>query len=235
MYQLILNALKAKFQGVSDAVLSRIANKLAKTVTSQEQVATSVEGVTLQQVIDSYADHRATAAQQTAVQNYESKYGLKDGEKVTPVTVQQQGGQPTTGGQPTQPTAGGANETPEWAKQLIEQNKALTDRIAKMEGQRTTDSRKQQLSTIIAKLPEQLRKPYERITLDSLSDEQFNTLVTEVTTEVEGIANDINSKGAVFGRPTANSGGNQGNEPTKEQQDAIAHRDGSTTGEGQPC
>ena len=232
MYQLILNALKAKFQGVSDAVLSRIANKLAKTVTSQEQVATSVEGVTLQQVIDSYADHRATEAQQTAVQNYESKYGLKDGEKVTPVTVQQQGGQPT-GGQPTQPTAG-ANETPEWAKQLIEQNKTLTDRIAKMEGQRTTDSRKQQLSTIIAKLPEKLRKPYERITLDSLSDEQFNTLVTEVTTEVEGIANDINSKGAVFGRPTANSGGNQGNELTKEQQDAIAHRDGSVKGEGQP-
>lgn len=232
MYQLILNALKAKFQGVSDAVLSRIANKLAKTVTSQEQVATSVEGVTLQQVIDSYADHRATEAQQTAVQNYESKYGLKDGEKVTPVTVQQQGGQPT-GGQSTQPTAG-ATETPEWAKQLIEQNKALTDRIAKMEGQRTTDSRKQQLSTIIAKLPEQLRKPYERITLDSLSDEQFNTLVTEVTTEVEGIANDINSKGAVFGRPTANSGGNQGNELTKEQQDAIAHRDGSVKGEGQP-
>ena len=232
MYQLILNALKAKFQGVSDAVLSRIANKLAKTVTSQEQVATSVEGVTLQQVIDSYADHRATEAQQTAVQNYESKYGLKDGEKVTPVTVQQQGCQPT-GGQPTQPTAG-ATETPEWAKQLIEQNKALTDRIAKMEGQRTTDSRKQQLSTIIAKLPEQLRKPYERITLDSLSDEQFNTLVTEVTTEVEGIANDINSKGAVFGRPTANSGGNQGNELTKEQQDAIAHRDGSVKGEGQP-
>lgn len=232
MFQLILNALKAKFQGVSDAVLSRIANKLAKTVTSQEQVATSVEGVTLQQVIDSYADHRATEAQQTAVQNYESKYGLKDGEKVTPVTVQQQGGQPT-GGQPTQPTAG-ATETPEWAKQLIKQNKALTDRIAKMEGQRTTDSRKQQLSTIIAKLPEQLRKPYERITLDSLSDEQFNTLVTEVTTEVEGIANDINSKGAVFGRPTANSGGNQGNELTKEQQDAIAHRDGSVKGEGQP-
>ena len=232
MYQLILNALKAKFQGVSDAVLSRIANKLAKTVTSQEQVATSVEGVTLQQVIDSYADHRATEAQQTAVQNYESKYGLKDGEKVTPVTVQQQGGQPT-GGQPTQLTAG-ATETPEWAKQLIEQNKALTDRIAKMEGQRTTDSRKQQLSTIITKLPEQLRKPYERITLDSLSDEQFNTLVTEVTTEVEGIVNDINSKGAVFGRPTANSGGNQGNELTKEQQDAIAHRDGSVKGEGQP-
>lgn len=233
MYQLILNALKAKFQGVSDNVLSRIANKLAKTVTSQEQVATSVEGVTLQQVIDSYADHRATEATQTAVQNYESKYGLKDGAKVN-VTETQQGSQ-QTGGQPTQQQAGGAGETPEWAKQLLEQNKALTDRLAKIEGQRTTDNRKQQLQTIVAKLPEKLRKPYERITVDSLTDEQFNTLVTEVTTEVDGIANDINSKGAVFGRPTASQGGgNQGNELTKEQQEAIAHRETSAKGEGQP-
>ena len=228
MYQLILNALKAKFQGVSDNVLSRIANKLAKTVTSQEQIATSVEGVTLKQVIDSYADHRATEATQTAVQNYESKYGLKDGAKVN-VTA------PTQGGQPTGQQAGGAVETPEWAKQLLEQNKALTDRLAKIEGQRTTDNRKQQLQTIVAKLPEKFRKPYERITVDSLTDEQFNTLVTEVTPEVDGIANDINSKGAVFGRPTASQGGgNQGNELTKEQQEAIAHRETSAKGEGQP-
>lgn len=228
MYQLILNALKAKFQGVSDNVLSRIANKLAKTVTSQEQIATSVEGVTLQQVIDSYADHRATEATQTAVQNYESKYGLKDGAKVNVTDT-------TQGGQPTEQQAGGAVETPEWAKQLLEQNKALTDRLAKIEGQRTTDNRKQQLQTIVAKLPEKLRKPYERITVDSLTDEQFNTLVTEVTTEVDGIANDINSKGAVFGRPTASQGGgNQGNELTKEQQEAIAHRETSAKGEGQP-
>lgn len=234
MYQIILNALKAKFQGVSDNILSRIATKLAKTATTQEQVTTAVEGVTLQQVIDSYADHRATEATQTAVQNYESKYGLKDGEKVQPVT---QGGAPTQTGQPTvQTTAtGGSNDTPEWAKLLIEQNKTLTERIAKMEGQNTTASRKQQLNEVISKLPEKLRKPYERITLDSMTDEEFNTLVTEVTTEVEGIVNDINSKGAVFGRPTSSQGGGtSGNELTKEQQDAIAHRDSVNKTEGQP-
>ena len=234
MYQIILNALKAKFQGVSDNILSRIATKLAKTATTQEQVTTAVEGVTLQQVIDSYADHRATEATQTAIQNYESKYGLKDGEKVQSVT---QGGAPIQTGQPTvQTTAtGGSNDTPEWAKQLIEQNKTLTERIAKMEGQNTTASRKQKLNEVISKLPEKLRKPYERITLDSMTDEDFNTLVTEVTTEVEGIANDINSKGAVFGRPTSSQGGGtSGNELTKEQQDAIAHRDSVNKTEGQP-
>ena len=73
MRQQILDALKAKFQGVSEKILGRIADKLAKTVTTAEQVATAVEGVTLQQLLDSYGDSRATEAQQTAVHNYESK------------------------------------------------------------------------------------------------------------------------------------------------------------------
>lgn len=82
MKQLILNALKAKFTGVSDSILDRVAAKLAQTVTSADQVQTAVDGVTLQQVLESYGDSRATQAQQTAVHNYEQKYGLKDGVKV---------------------------------------------------------------------------------------------------------------------------------------------------------
>ena len=78
----ILDALKAKFTGVSDAILGRIADKLAKTATTAEQVATAVEGVTFQQVLESYGDSRATEAQQTAVSNYEKKHGLKDGKQV---------------------------------------------------------------------------------------------------------------------------------------------------------
>ena len=52
----ILDALKAKFTGVSDAILGRIADKLAKPATTAEQVATAVEGVTFQQVLESYGD-----------------------------------------------------------------------------------------------------------------------------------------------------------------------------------
>lgn len=44
----LLDALKAKFEGVSDAVLGRMADKLAKTATTAEQVKTAVEGVTIQ-------------------------------------------------------------------------------------------------------------------------------------------------------------------------------------------
>lgn len=63
----ILDALKAKFPGVSESILGRIADKLAKTASTQEQVTTAVEGVTFQQVLESYGDSRATEAQQTAV------------------------------------------------------------------------------------------------------------------------------------------------------------------------
>lgn len=228
-YQDILNALKAKFEGVSENVLGRIARKLEKTVTTAEQVKTAADAVTLQQLIEGYADSRATEATQTAVHNYETKYGLKDGEKTN------QGGDPKPNPNPQQPT-GGAEDTPAWAKALMEQNKALTDRIAKMEGASVTADRKQRVSAIVAKLPETLRKPYERIALDTMTADEFNALATELTAEVDGIASDITAKGAVFGRPT-DKGGNQGNDTalTKEQQEAIAHRDSvAVSGEGQP-
>lgn len=84
MKQKILEALKAKFPGVNANVLNRIADKLAKTVTTDEQITTAIAGVTKEfiEIIESYGDSRATEAQQTAVQTYETKYGLKDGQRL---------------------------------------------------------------------------------------------------------------------------------------------------------
>ena len=225
MYQEILNALKAKFTGVSDAVLGRIAKNLAKTATTPEQVKAAVDGTTLQQVIDGYADSRATEATQTAVHNYETKWGLKDGTK-----VDETGGEPTNTNPTTTQNTGDAGKTPEWAKALMEQNKALADRLSKMEGERITTNRRQQISNITAKLPETFRKAYERIAIDTMNDEEFNTLLAEVTTEVDGIASGLNTKGAVFGRPGTTNVGNGGDGLTKEQEAAITQR-GAATGE----
>ena len=231
MKQKIFEALKAKFQGGNANVLNRIADKLAKTVTTDEQVTTAVAGVTqeLIEVIESYGDSRATEAQQTAVQNYETKYGLKEGKSVAGGAGQQEGAT-----KKDTPSAGGNEDVPAWAKAILDSNKSLTERLNKMDGERTTATRKQQLSTIVAKLPENIRKPYERISVENLSDEQFTSLVGDVTTEVDGLVKDLSAKGAVFGRPSARSGGtSKVDELTKEQQEAIAAR-GSSTSEGQP-
>lgn len=235
MKEKILAALKAKFQGSNANVLNRIAEKLAKTVTTDEQVTTAVAGVTqeLIEVIESYGDSRATEATQTATQNYETKYNLKDGKPVNGGAAGGQQGGGTTVTTTTQP-AGGAETVPAWAQQLIESNKTLSERLNKMDGDRTTATRKQQLSAVYQKLPEKLRKPYERISVDALSDEEFTTLVGEVTTEVDGLVADINSKGAVFGRPAAHNGGGKGDALTKEQEAAIAVREGKKSEDGQP-
>lgn len=223
----ILDALKAKFPGVSDSVLGRIADKLAKTATTAEQVKTAVEGVTIQQVIESYGDSRATEASNTArenaVKDYESRYGLKDGVKVTNNT--NNGGEQPTGGSATNPTGG--DEIPAWAKTLLE-------RIGRLETSKTTETRKQQLNAIIGKLPETTRIAYERLPLDKYSDEEFTTMLGEVTTEVEGIVDETQARGGVFGKPSATGGTIQQTELTEAQKAAIAHRDGVPASGTQP-
>ena len=232
MKQQILTALKAKFVGVSDAILDRVATKLAQTVTTAEQVQTAVDGVTFQQVLESYGDSRATQATQTAVHNYETKYGLKDGVKVTPPETQPPVVPPVT--PPVTPPAGGAETVPAWAQALIDSNNSLKNELAQMKTARTTETRKQQISTLIEKLPENLRKAYSRTPVDGLTDEQFTALVGEITTEVGDIQSSIQQKGAVFGKPAAQNGGNQGAELTKEQLAAITQRDGAAQGQGHP-
>lgn len=196
MKERILAALKAKFTGVNASILDRIATMLAKTVTTEEQVATAVEGVTKEfiDVIEAYGDSRATEAQQSAVKNYENKYGLKEGKKVDE-------GQ----GKKTEKQAEDGS-TPDWAKALIESNERLNDRLNRMEAERTSVSRKKELDAIINRLPENQRKGYQRISVDSLSEEEFATLKGEVSSEVEEIVKSDGAKGVVFGRPVGNIG-----------------------------
>lgn len=198
---------------------------LAKTVTDESGVTTAVEGVTQEfiSVIEGYGDSRATGAQKTAVANYERKHNLKDGVKVA---QQQQ--------DPPKNTEGG-DDMPAWAKTLIESNQQLSERLNRLDTERTTTARRQQLATITNKLPEALRKPYERMSVDNLKEEEFTQLLSDVTTEVDGIVSGMNAKGAVFGKPAAhNGGGNQGGELTEEQKKAIGTREGGASADGQP-
>lgn len=222
----ILEALATKFQGVASSVLDRIATRLAKTVTTAEGVKTAVEGVTIQQVIESYTDSRVTEASETArrnaVQDYEARYGLKDGEKTANGGEPQQKGTTTTATNPA-----GGEQTPAWAQALI-------DRMDRMENAKTTDTRRQQLSNVIGRLPESMRKAYERLPLDKYTEQEFASALAEITTEVEGITNDTAAKGAIFGKPSAAGGQPNKAELTDAQKAAISHREGTHNGDGQP-
>lgn len=214
----ILEALKAKFPGVSENILNRIAEKLAKTVTSEESVTTAVEGVTFQQVLESYGDSRATEAQQTAVSNYEKKHGLREGQKV-------EGGAPKTEPDKNTPPAGGGDLASQITEAVKAAVKPLQDEIAALKTGKVTESRKQKLDAIISKLPEDLRKPYARTPVNDMSDEEFEALTGEIQTEVEGLVTATTVRGAVFGRPAGGAqAGPKGKEATEEEASKVIER-----------
>lgn len=201
----ILEALTTKFEGVSSSILDRIATKLAKTITKADDVATAVEGVTLQQVIEGYADSRANesaaTARKKAVEEYETRYGLKDGVKAESKDKDAKKQNPEE------------EEMPAWAK-------VLAARLDKQDAERLATQRTERLNSIVNKLPESLRKGYARLSVDG-SDEEFEKLITEVTTEVDAIEKDTRAAGARLGRPLNNGKSSKGNEASKEDIDAV--------------
>ncbi|MBQ3213282.1 MAG: hypothetical protein IJN45_08840 [Alistipes sp.] len=225
-----LDALKAKYPGVSEAILSRIADKIAKTAKTQEEVTAAVEGVTFQQVLESYGDSRATEAQQTAVTNYEKKHGLKDGKKVETGGEQKPGetggeGEGNKGG-----AAGGSDLAAQIAAAIAAEMKPLKDELAAIKGEKTANSRKAALNKVLEGAPEKIRQRYEkdfaRMTFND--DEDFNAWIGEITPDVEAITSDFNAKGGVVGRPKGGAAGN-GDKENPHLKARIAEREAATT------
>ena len=194
----ILDALKPKFEGVSDAILERIATKLAKTVKTEDDVTTAVEGVTFQQVLESYGDSRATEAAKTAVKNYETQHKLKDGKKVDDV-------EPNDDGKKKE---GDDNtDVPEWAKEFIEANKRLKEELDTLKGEKTSNTRKTALTEVIKGLPTELQSRYEKdfARLNFKDDDDFNSWLEDTKKDVEG----INVKMSAFSSPLGGQFGNK--------------------------
>lgn len=142
IYEQILAGLKTKLQGVEDATLQRIASKKAEGVTDESKVNSIVEGITFQDVLNSYGDYRADGAQKTAISNYEKKHNIKDGKPVEepkPQTAQ-------TPAQTPQPKP--TEEVPAWAQSLIESNKTLSEKLAAMDAKTKVDARSQQIDAV---------------------------------------------------------------------------------------
>lgn len=115
----ILAALRAKYPGTQSALLDRVADTMAGTVTNETlETVASGDGVkNLLAFFQSELDRRTTEAVNTAVSNYEKKHSKKDGK---PVAAEP----PKPADDPT---------TPEWAKALIKQNKELTAKFQLLE------------------------------------------------------------------------------------------------------
>ena len=239
----ILEALTTKFEGVNSKILDAMAEKLSRSVSTEEEVATAVEGVTFQSLLEMYGDQRANSASVTAVSNYEKKHGLKEGKPIeepkpipspappapapTPTPKPQQ--VPTQTSTPTQTTmASEKGEMPEYVKQILEANRAMADSIKSLQGEIATiktnkvvETRKAILEQAISKLSAAQQNPYKRINLDSMKDDEFSAFMDEVKGDVTQIEKDKAAAAAAVGRPYGSNVTVDNKKASKEELDAI--------------
>lgn len=104
---------------------------------------------------------------------------------------------------------------------LLQAIQALTKEVGAMKQEKIVNTRQSAIQTIISELPETLRKPYSRMSFDSMSDEDFNALQEEIKAEVGTIKTDLASNGTTFGVP-AGGGKQQTKEASEAEIKAIA-------------
>lgn len=227
MKQKIIKAMATKFTGVSEKILARMADKLMKTIKTEDQIDAEVDKVEFQQLLESYGDARADEAQKTAVSNYEKKHGLKDGKKLNQDDDDDQDDNDDDNddqdetdpdskktGKKSRKRNKANDDQPEWAKGLLSELKSVKEELASVKGERTANRRKSSLEEILAKAPEKVKarysKDYERMTFKD--DEDFNAWIDEIKPDIEAIAADLKTKGGIVGRPKSGAGGGKDDE-----------------------
>lgn len=200
--QSILTALQTKFEGVDAKILGGTARKLARTVTSEGEVQTAVDGVTLQQLLESYGDSRATGATQTAVANYEKKHGLKDGRPVGEAGQQAR----TEAHQQGAGEPGG--EVPAYVRELLESNRKLAERLDALDRERTVKTRLDTFREAVSKAPETVRTRYEKdfSRLTFKDDADFTAYLEEIAPDIEKMAAEEAQRGGRVTKPLTGGG-----------------------------
>ena len=238
----LLEALRKKFEGVDEKVLNRIARVAAKTVKTEEEATQFVEDYTIQQVIDSYTDSRVNEARETAVQSYEKKYGLKDGKKAgegdggtddpDDGDKNKPGEDANKGGKGEGDDDGKGGAMPAWAKAVLDGQKALNERLDKIESGKTADTRKSKLAEILKDASDKVKDRYEKAfaRMSFKDDEDFEDwLENDVTPDVEESSKtEERVKGFVGGAKSGTRGGKEDYKPSKALLDRIERNKSET-------
>lgn len=199
MKEKILAALKTKYKnmGLSDKVLEKMAAIIAATITEEADIDNAVSGVEdLLKGFQSDSDKRVTDAVAKAKKDAEAK--------------ENNGGAPAKENEPEKKEGEGI---PEWAKGLVETNKALLQEISALKAGKTTETRKSILETklkdINPKLREKALKDFSRMQFDT--DDEFNAFVDETAKDLGEFSQAEAEKGlSGLGSPMLGAGGKAG-------------------------
>lgn len=184
--KLILEQLKKKFEGVSEAALKPTVNKLAKTIDDESALADEIAGVTIQGIIDSYTDSRVTSGVNTALRRERAKA------PTTTPTEEEPTDEADSKEQTSKDSPRAEDEAPAWAKNLLTRLGALEADATKARGAK----RAEELRGLAKDLPASVASLFEtRSDLGDLSDEDYNALREQTQKQVNEISQD-------FAKPT---------------------------------
>ncbi|WP_231464697.1 hypothetical protein [Pedobacter sp. Leaf132] len=180
----IFQKLRVKHKNVSKSILDKAADYIEKGVNEETEVDDAVEDAEglvtgFFSIFQSEGDRRASEAAKGVNPDGKKDEGKKDDDD------------------PANPQPGKDDkETPAWAKQLIESNKTLTDRLAAIEQGKTVDSRKQALETklkgVDEKFSAQTLKNFGRMKFDT--DEEFERFLEEIETDAAEFTQNLSDK-----------------------------------------
>ncbi|HEY1055017.1 MAG TPA: hypothetical protein VGE24_07775 [Emticicia sp.] len=156
--------------GFKDDTFDAVATHLDGTVTEESEIDTAVEGVeTLLKAFQGHTDKRvADAVKAKTDDKKDDKKDEKGADKKD------------------EPKS---EDVPEWAKGLIDTNKALLAKVEALESGKTTDTRKTELEALLKDTPETFRnmklKDFGRMAFKD--DDEFNAYKTELSEGLEGM------------------------------------------------
>ena len=207
MKEKILALLVAKFAGVRKDGLAQLAGALSLQADNDAEATALVEKLTSEKVGSFVTDLRKDVDSEVSKANKTYEEGLKKKFEFVEKTQT-----PPAGGQ-QQPNIGG-EEPPAWAKALIDQNKAMAEKLQNFETGKTTEARLSLLSAKFEGVPgtykaQQLE--YNKMIIGSMTDEQFAAHASKIDADVAGFKQELANKGmAGQPKPVFGSKDNQG-------------------------
>lgn len=146
MKEKIFNAIKAKIgkTDISDKTLNAYVDVILAQITDESQIETAIAPSVIalkefQANINSVAANAAKAKETEIKTTEEQKKAAEDAAKKAAET--------------------GGEETPAWAKSILESNKALTDRLAAIEGEKVQQTHSQKLAEKLKDVPDWHKNP----------------------------------------------------------------------------
>lgn len=190
----LLAQLKLKFAGVPTSLLDRVADSMAKTVTDETKIGEAISGLDnlpfsitdYASLLQSEGDRRAT----DAVKTHEEK--LKGQFNFVPKAT------------PTPPAPSTDPNMPEWAKIIMEQNKAMTDKLTSYE----TKEKQAALSSLLAK--QMAEKKIPSILANGIvieKEEDLPVIMQKIEANHTALKQELINNGVVIDNPAGGSGG----------------------------